>query len=212
MKIFVDNELIEQEDVDGAATVEDALQQVQAEFGPLGRMVVSVRCDGKEIPANEMAKTLVQPIDSFERVDVVTGTKEGLVIEAMTQATACIGDTEETCKKVAELLKQGDTVEATQMLGKCLLVWQQIHEAVGKSIEMLSLDPDGITAGGESLIDIVARPKTALLEMRDALQAQDYVLLADILEFEISEAIESWRTIIAELHREAEHRKQNENH
>ena len=141
MKIFVDNELIEQENVDGVETVEDALQQIQAEFGPLGRMVVSVRCDGKEVPANEMAKTLGQPVDTFERVDVVTGTKEGLVIEAMTQATACIGDTEETCRKVAELLKQGDTVEATQTLGKCLLIWQQIHEAVGKSIEMLGLDP-----------------------------------------------------------------------
>ena len=212
MKIFVDNELIEQENADGTETVEEALQQVQAGFDKIGRVVVSVSCDGKQIAANEMGKTLVQPLNSFERVDVVTGTKEGLVIEAMTQASSCIGDTEDTCKRVAELLKQGDTVEATQTLGKCLLVWQQIHEAVGKSIEMLNLDPDAITAGGETLIDIIGKPKTALLEMRDALQAQDYVLLADILEFEISEAIDSWRTIITELHREAEQRKQAENH
>ena len=207
MKIFVDNEPIEQEDVSGVPTVEDALQQVQAEFGRLGRVVVSVRCDGKEIPANEMAQTLVKPIESFERVDVLTGTKEGLVLEAMTQASACIADTEETCKLVAELLKQGDTAEATKTLGRCLKVWQQIHEAVAKSIEMLGLDLDGVTSEGETLIAVITKPKRALLEMRDALQAKDYVLLADILEFEFTEAMESWRTIIAELHREAEQRK-----
>lgn len=207
MKFYIDNELIEQETVVGAPTVEDALQQVQEEYSRLGRMVVGVLCNGEEIPANEMAEMLKRPADSFERIDITTGTKNGLVIEAMSQATNCLDETEDKCKVIAELLKKGDTDDARKSLGGCLVVWQQIHEAVGKSIAMLDLDLESAKAGDENLLDVINRPKTALLEMRDALQATDYVLLADILEFEFTEAIESWRMIIVELQREAEGRK-----
>ena len=210
MKFYIDDELIEQQEVPGTPTVEDSLNQVQAEFSRLGRMVVGVRCNGEDVPANEMAEILKQPAESFERIDVVTGTKNGLVIEAMSQATNCLSETEDKCKEIAELLKKGDTNEARKSLGGCLLIWQQINEAVGKSIDMLEIDPKAATVGDETLFDVVSKPKSALLEMRDALQAADNVLLADILEFEFTEAIESWRKVIVELQREAEGRKTTE--
>lgn len=204
MEVFLDDKLVDDAFVNNVTTVEEALRHVQANLCALNQMVVGLRCNGQEVPADKMAKMLQEPAKSFARLEVVTGTKDELVTDAMSEASTCLAETERACRRVAELLEERNTVEAAQTLAECLRVWQQVHEAVGKSIEMLQVDPQHIMVGDESLIQLLEKPKEVLLQIRSALQVKDYVLLADILQYEFSAVTDCWRAIIGQLRREAE--------
>jgi len=129
------------------------------------------------------------------------------VFEAMNQASVSLAATESTIQNVADLFTQGQTNDAIQSLGQCLRVWQQVHAAVAQSIQMLGVDPGVTTIRDASLTDAIAMPKDVLRQVKSALEAQDHVLLADILQYEFSEVTEQWHDIIARLRQEAEDRR-----
>jgi len=185
-------------------TVEDALRHVQANLCAPGHVVVSVRCDGQGLSGEAMAAALQKPASSFERLDVFTDTKEALVSDAMGNALASLTETDAACRRVAELLTEGKTVEAAETLSDCLSIWQQIHVAVARSIEILRLDPEQIRVDGEPLTELIGKPREVLLQVKEALQARDHVLLADILQYEFQEVTGRWHDIATRLRDEAE--------
>jgi len=205
MDVYLNNNKIDTGlDVSGA--VRDVVMQVQDSHCGDGQVIMAIRCDGAEIGAGAMAEALTRPAGDVERLDVLTDTKPSLVHDAMTHAATTLQETEAACQRVAELIHEGKSKEGIELLGKCLHVWQQVHEAVGKSIAMLELDADAITIRDEPLATIIGMPKESLLQIKQALTAQDHVLLADILQHEFAEVTDRWHAVIAMLRNEAEER------
>ena len=203
MELFIDERRTDPEGpVTG--TLEEILRQVQSGLVTPGRLLVSVRCDGEAIPANDMAATLKRPISSFERLEVFTSTPGELVADTMEQATVSLTQTEAACQQVADYLAEGNTAAGMEALGQCMTVWQQIHDAVGKSIRLLQVDPEQMEVNAERLIDIIARPKEVLLQIKEALESQDHVLLADTLKYEFSDVARQWHAVIGRIRQEAE--------
>ena len=206
MQILVDGSRVDEAKVT-SGTIREALLQLQTDLCPPGCMVVGLRCDDRDIPGDEMEATLGKPTSSFETLEVLTSTRTAVVADAMTQASVSLQETESACQRVAELLTEGQTAEAIEMLRECLRIWQQIHQAVGQSIEMLMLDAEQTMVQDDSLVELIARPKHILLQIKQALKAQDHVLLADILQYEFSEVIDHWHLVIARLREEAEEKE-----
>ena len=205
MEIFIDERRTNLEDpVSG--TLEEILRGVQSGLVTPGRLLVSVRCDGEAVPADAMAATLKKPISSFERLEVFTSTPEELVADTMEQASVSLTQTEAACQQVADYLAQGNTAAGMEALGQCMTVWQQIHDAVGKSIQMLQVDPEQMEINAERVIDLIARPKDVLLQIKEALESQDHVLLADTLKYEFSDVAQQWQAVIGRMRQEAEDR------
>ncbi len=202
MNIYVDDEQVDAATV-GDGTLEEALHNIQNGVCAPDRLVVDVRIDGHDVPEGAMAEALKKPATTFGRIDISTGTRQELVVDAMDQATTCLAETMNVCREIADLLAKGDTVQATQDLGKCLRVWQQIHEAIGKSIEMLQVDLEQLTIDNEPLTEVFQKPIKALQQIKEALLAKDFVLLADILQYEFDEVADCWQALINALKLEA---------
>ena len=205
MDIFINDDKLDTPTCD-EQTVQDVVKCIQQHHCPSGHIVMGIMCDGMPVEAGKMAAAMARPLIELERLDVITSTKEALVTDAMVQASATLQDTEDSCQRVAELVSEGKSQEGVELLGKCLSVWQQIHEAVAKSIAMLELDADAVTIRDEPLGVIIGKPRGVLLQMKSALEAQDHVLLADILQYEFSEVTDSWHAVISMLRTEAEGR------
>ncbi len=198
MELYIDETKVEI-GLPASEPLENVLRHSQVKLYEAGRLVIGLRCDGNDVPAHEMADTLRRQASSFERLDVVTSTKYDLVAEAMDQAAVSLTQTEEACQRIADGLSEGKTAESMRALGDCLSVWQQIHEAIGKSIAMLEMDAQTTLVGGERLVDVVNKPMVVLLRVKEALQSQDHVLLADTLKYEFSEVAQQWQDVIANI-------------
>jgi len=196
MEVFVDDRRVDAGAI-AVGTLEDALRQVQATFCTPDRLVIRLRCDGRDVLADAMSATLRREASSLRRLDVFTCSRGALVIDALTQASATLTDTEAECERAAELLTEGKTAEGIQSLGECLGVWQQIHQAVAQSIQILRLDMTQTRIHEETLADLISRPKEVLTQVKQALQVQDHVLLADILQYEFTDVSAQWHGVIA---------------
>lgn len=203
MELYIDETKVDI-DLPASEPLENVLRHSQTKLYEAGRLVVGLRCDGNEVPADEMAETLKRQASSFERLDVVTSTKYDLVAEAMDQAAISLTQTEESCQRIADGLSEGKTSESMQALGDCLSVWKQIHEAIGKSIAMLEIDPQTTLIAGEPLVNVVNKPMVVLLRVKEALQSQDHVLLSDTLKYEFSEVAQHWQDVIASIQGQAQ--------
>ena len=64
---------------------------------------------------------------------------------------------------------------------------------------MLGLNANTLDIEGEPLASLLDKPRQVLQQIKEALVAQDYVLLADILQYELGDVSEQWRTITAYL-------------
>jgi len=185
-------------------TLAETLRGVRTNYCPFPRILIGFRCDGVEVSVEAMSATLDRPAGSFELLEVFTSTREDLVVGAMNHASASLEDTEGVLQNVAELLTEGKAVEGIERLDECLRSWQQIHDAVVKSLEWLSLDPEEVMVRDESLQAALARPKDVLLQVKSAMHAQNHVLLADILQHEFAEVTDMWHTMIARIRQEAD--------
>jgi|CXWL01.1.fsa_nt_gi hypothetical protein len=203
MQVFVDDKLIDEEGIEGN-TLGDALRHVQSSLPTSHKIVAGVLCDGETIASDDMIASLAKPLTEFERVDVITSTKEDLVIDVMAHASTSLEESETASQRVAKLLTEGKSTDAREDLAECLRTWQQIHDAVAKSLSILQLDPESIMIRDEPLIDAIGKPRAVLLQIKDALVAGDEVLLADILQYEFADVVQTWHAIIARLRRQAE--------
>lgn len=203
MQMFVDDRPIDDEDIEGH-TLGDALRHVMSGLSASHQIVAGVRCDGELIAADNLVESLKKPLSTFDKVDVITSTKEALVIEAMTHAAASLDESETQSQEVAKLFVEGKSSGAREALVHCLHSWQQIHDAVAKSLSILNLDPEKVTIRDEPLIDALAKPREVLTQIKDALVAGDEVLLADILQYEFADVTQTWHAIVARLQSQAE--------
>lgn len=203
MDLFVDDRQVDANGVVGG-TLAETLRDVQATFCPPPRILVGFRCDGVDVAGAAMASTLSRSAGSFELLEVFTCTREDLVVHAMNQASASLEETEGVTQIVAELLMEGKASEGIERLDECLRIWQQIHDAVAKSLEWLRLNPEQVMVRDEPLLTALEQPKDVLLQIKGALQAQDHALLADILQFEFAEVTDLWHTMIARIRQEAD--------
>lgn len=205
MEVLLDGQSIDAE-FSGTTTIESTVRQVQTDHCEPDRMVVGIRCDDNDVPGDAMVKTLGQPVASVRKLEVITSTRCDLVIAAMAQAAAALRETDAACKQVGTLLSEGKTTEGIRSLGECLAVWQQIHEAVTKSVAMLELDLESMSIREEPFLAVLGRPRDVLVQIKEALTAQDYVLLSDLLQYEFEELTDQWYAVIAAIRQEAEDR------
>lgn len=203
MEVLLDGKEISKS-ITAEGTLKDAILQMQQDMCPPDHLVIKIQCNGQEIVGEEMETSLSKPVSSYEKLEVTTSSRENLITDAMSQASLSLQETETNCQQVAAMLTEGNSAEGIEALGKCLQIWQQIHEAVGKSIIMLGIDPDNIMIQGESFETVISKPKDILMQIKQALKAQDYVLLADILQYEFKEVTDQWHLIIAKIRQEAE--------
>jgi hypothetical protein len=203
MELFIDDDRVDAESV-GNGTLEETLHHVQSNLCAPGRMVVALRCDDQDVPADNMVSTLKKPVSSFEQIEVFTSTQGELVKETMTHASASLSQTEAECDRIADCLTEGKTAEAMEALGNCMAVWQQIHDGISKSIQILQLNAAQMEINGEPLMDVVAKPMDVLLQVKQALESQDHVLLADTLKYEFSDVMREWHAVLAAIRKHAD--------
>lgn len=206
--------LLDEHPVDGTGvvdgTIEETLRRIQSEMVEPGRMIVALHCDGQELGGDEMTAAMARPASSLNRLEVFTSTAETLVVDAMSQGAVSLEASEEQRQRAARLLTEGKTTEGIDCLRDCVQTWQQVHEAVVKSVEMLGIDVDQAVINDEPLLEVISRPASTLGQIKKALVAQDHVLLADVLEYEFEDVTEQWYSVINYMKGQAEQRSQSQ--
>lgn len=195
MDLYIDGVRVS-DDFLPTGTLEEALRDVQKNHCPAGRIVVGFSCDGEATEAADVPQLLQRPAAGFDRLDLSTSTPAAVVTDTMDRAGETLGHVEDALQQIAAMLIEGRADEAMTGLGECTRAWQQIHTAIVQSVALLGINPDRFLVKGGTLTEAMTQPRTALMQVRDALEAQDHVLLADVLQYEFSDAMRDWHAVL----------------
>jgi len=177
-------------------TLDDVLELVRRGNQSSHRAILGLACDGIDILGDDLNSYLTAPARKFERIDVHTGMPDVLISHALAEAARILDVAESERAQVVDMFIKGKTGDGIILLGTCLSRWFQINEAISKSLGLIGVIPGAFEVDLESLASALDPVSRKLGEIKSAVQSQDYVALADILEYEFNDVTNCWRKVI----------------
>lgn len=169
-----------------------------------GRLVVGLACDGSAVQPDRLEELLARQVSSFESVELQTVALSEQVSVTLGQAIEVLGGADELREQVADDLTQGLQEAAMEGLGRLLETFKQVQQTTFLTSQLLSIPLETVRVGEQDLAAVLAGIKDRLNELKEGMESQDFVLVADILRYQFSEPLDSWMGILHALRDAAE--------
>lgn len=203
-KIRVNDENLDV-DQSGVTDVAGLLEKIKtARFEP-GELIVSLIVDGEHVDVGSLeTEGNPMPVSDIASVEIVTIKRPfEKAAELLRGMGEYLGRLSEGAGGVADKFRIGDEEEANTQLGKALDglgVFTDLVETV-KNLSRTDLSTI-VDEAGESFSAKEDRLLKALKDMEVAQVNRDWVLVADILEYDIAPLMGEWRTLLPLVERE----------
>ena len=143
-----------------------------------------------EIYPHQAEDIEVSEIETLEIQTVPLNEMAGSVTEELYKVIHIMG---EGSREIARLFRQADDAEALEMLQDLLEVTREFLGMVGL------LRYEYVTPGTDSIDDRIETISSLLGEMIEVLENEDWILLADLLEYEFLPTVKDWGGVINNL-------------
>lgn len=205
MKVYLDGRPI-----DGAgSTLASALDAVATSLD--GRLVIEAEADGSPVPPEHLS----QPpgTDPYaQRLDLKSENAGALVRFSLLEAADALEAAREDHAAAAKSIDVGDTGAAMSALGPILEVWSAAARTIDLARQIEQIDLPGRVADGRSLDDVADALNRMLVEIKRCLADQDLVRLADVLAYDMTEAVDDWAAMLRGLAGSVESRPSSRPH
>lgn len=194
MKVCIDGRKIE-DGIEQGCTLQQLIDTVR-QTQPADRLVVAVTINGQLCGDEELSSRLGQPIDANAEVELETGDRTTLAADALRAIGEQIAAMGPRHGQIAEQLNAGQLVEAIQEVSDYVTLWRTCSEAVVQCSGLLGQDLTAIEFSGKPIRAYSDELADRLREIRDALEARDMVLLADLLQYEMPTMCDTWSSMM----------------
>lgn len=172
------------------ASMRELLAAARDQLATDGRVVVEVIVNGEAITGPALEDD--RPTDADHDIRVYSARPGELVVGVLEGVREELAKSLEMQKQAAELLQQDDPAPAMGLIRQSIDGWLQAQRAVGQSAQLLQLDLESIKIEGQSVLARMTELITSLTEVKDAVVANDFVALADAMQYEWPGITERW--------------------
>jgi hypothetical protein len=180
--------------LNGHSTLGDTLKWVQTTL-PQSRILVKIELDGELLQGDALSEARKNPLGK-STLKLTTGDQKELSLTLLGKLAALIEWLAPQHKDVAGMFERGETQKALERLGGILSAWQEIQAAYANLARMMTLSLKDLRVhelSGEAVLDEFCRQ---LGEVQTALHNNDFVLLSDILQYEMDGAVANWMALL----------------
>ena len=178
-------------------TLAEAIAWAQSQL-PTGQIITAVSLDGVALEGDALTQTRPQLV-AGRVISLGTTSRKELSLSMLGKLYAMVQWLAPQHKEVAALLEKGEQAPAFAKLGKIFAGWQQIQNAFGGLAKLNDIVPSELPVRaltGDAILNEFCRQ---LAEMQTALQNRDFVLLADILQYEMDGATANWVSLLESI-------------
>ena len=159
-------------------------------------LVTKIRLNGKELSKDELQKRGHLPVNDIESFELIILTLPEIALNNVNNAMEYLGKLIPAVKKTSELFRTKSPEEANKYYLQCIegLTWFQevvenISSLLKQELEKLNFDP-------KSLVELQKQLLSITKEISDFQAKKDWVMLADLLEYELTPYLEKWESIL----------------
>ncbi|MGE4421160.1 MAG: hypothetical protein AB7D39_02580 [Pseudodesulfovibrio sp.] len=146
-------------------------------------------------PFTEIYPHQAEDIDmsEVESVEIVTMATEDMAVEITLELYKVVNLMSEGGKRVAALFRQADDAEALE-------TYQDLIDVIRNFLNMIGILRDEYSLKDhQAYLESAEELNTMFTEMSAVLENEDWILLADLLEYEFLPAVEKWKKVIKSL-------------
>ena len=169
------------------------------EWHARGRLIVSVAVNGRQIEPSDLSDMLQRPVAESDQIRFETGDPRNLVQSAFEELSTAFGEARWQHGALADKLAAGQADVAVRDLGGYLELWSTCRQALLQCSSLLDRDLTGHEYHGLPLESYLQNAVNVLKQVRDALEARDYVSLGDLVRYELPMLSETWQNIFEDL-------------
>ena len=175
-------------------TLGDLLLHIEKEGVPQGNVVRSIKIDGQESSPDspEVQKTQLSEIATLE---VEISTLSDIINKNIENADAYLIRLIPGIEKSVELFRMGNEQEANKFFINIIDGIDWLSQVLDMILTAKAISPDTVF-DGKSIQDRRANLVDLTRQMVDANKNQDWVLLADLLEYEILPYYQEWSNLL----------------
>jgi len=183
---------------DSGLTLRNLLDEMTSTL-PTGHLVVSVAVDGQTQGEQELQSALLNPLDAAVQVDLESADRTSVCAAALQDAAAAMDDVGRRETEIADLLNTGQVAEAVRQIGELVQTWQACRDVVVQCSGLLGQDLTQVEFDGRRVDAFFDELVGQLRQVRDALDARDMVLLADLMHYEMPDVCGTWGAMLRSL-------------
>jgi len=132
-------------------------------------------------------------MSEVESVEIVTMATGDMAVEITLELYKVVNIMAEGSKRVADLFRQADDAEALE-------TYQDLIDVLRNFLNMIGILRDEYTLKDyPDYLDSAEELNNMFSEMGSVLENEDWILLADLLEYEFLPAVEKWKKVIKQI-------------
>ncbi len=182
----------------GQTTLMELIDAVRTQHLPQ-RLVVGVARNGVPLVNSDLEASLNQPIGEDTQIDLDSAASGELIGAALRGLADQLEQAGADLLTIADALLGQDKSSAIRRVGDFVGQWQAVRDVMVQASGLLDQDLTlHVHAGqtvGEHLQEVVRR----LNDVRSALEANDLVLLTDLVRYELPPLCETWSAALREI-------------
>jgi hypothetical protein len=186
--------------LDGA-TLQDILCDLMNNHLGGARTLKEVKIDGRPFEYAAMGQPVDILRDQIGCLEIETLDAREVAMHFLRQADGYLRTIALSSEKVAELFRIGDERETNEHYLRTLDSLQLFMQVLSTTQDTLSLDFNCALADGTWPELHLERLSALVQEMLTAQEQEDWILLADLLQYDLVSALASWREIIPQISR-----------
>ena len=186
-------------DLSGLPDLSALMVRLYEESAGEGRVVCRVMVDGKELDAAGEKGMADAPFEGFAEVSVTTGTAAELYKSGIEGALSLAEAMRADIGRSATSFRQGDFQGGLSMYMACVASMETFFQLCGAIL-------GGFQAGCFIMEEGMAPPEAPSVDtaeilnrLLEAQRAEDWTLMADVLEYEVVPNLEGWRRFLGKL-------------
>lgn len=193
MSVTIDQETLLTDDL-GLKTIGQVLSHVQTR----NRLVVNMLVDGEEPDLDRMSDVRQSPL-SGHTLFIETAEPRAMALEVLGEVEQQLDEADRLKSEAVDLLQRNASVRAMERLSGCFSTWHHAQESLLKTAQLLRIDLKLVKVAGRSLAEVVTQFVGQLREVKQAMEDRDFVALADVLTYEMTQTSRQWREAIGAM-------------
>jgi hypothetical protein len=196
MKVYIDSNPI---DIDTAKfnNLEDLIYEVMTNYTGGDKLIVEVKVNDKTFSERWPGEAKIIPLDKIVKIEFLTESIENIAVKMLETIPEQINSISEGLLNAAELYRVADEQEANLNFVKMLTLLRDFVNFItqlknSNVIPWEKVDVEGmdIEAHYKKLIDLID-------EMLEVQEDEDWILLADLIEYELTPIINKWKEFLS---------------
>ena len=177
-------------------TFKDFFDALSEELKKENRVIVSISLNNKEMKNGKQFDYFEKDISEIDKVKIDTSEKGELVDNHVEGILEHVEKLQGNIEKAAELFRIGDEIESHKYFAAVIEGIRWFNYSLELIFSFLQIEIKEVKLKDILIIDIIEDVSEVIDALDNSQQNQDWIMVADQLEYELLPLIEKWKEIL----------------